>query len=71
MAIQRLPSVFVYPYYIILGEFGIALAFALLARNIQRGSWFAAIVAGFAGGVAIFVCYALAYAVTDVLIPSR
>lgn len=59
------------PYYIILGEFGIALVFALLARNVQRGSWFTAIVAGLAGGVAIFVCYALAYAVTDVLIPAR
>jgi hypothetical protein len=27
------------PWYIILGEFGIALAFALLARTLRRGSW--------------------------------
>ena len=59
------------PYYIILGEFGIALAFALLARSVRRGSSFTAIVAGIGGGAAIFVCYALAYTVTDVLIPSR
>ena len=59
------------PYYIILGEFGIALAFALLARSVRRGSWFTAIVAGIAGGFAIFACYALAYTVTDVLTPSR
>ena len=59
------------PYYIILGEFGIALAFALLARSVRRGSWFTAIVAGIGGGFAIFACYALAYTVTDVLTPSR
>ena len=59
------------PYYIILGEFGIALVFALLARSVRRGSWFTAIVTGIVGGFAIFVCYALAYAVTDVLIPAR
>jgi len=59
------------PYYIILGEFGIALALALLARTLRRGSWFTAIIAGIAGGIAIFVCYALAYAVTDGLISSR
>ncbi len=59
------------PYYIILGEFGIALAFALLARPLRRGSWFTAIIAGIAGGIAIFVCYALAYFITDGLTSSR
>jgi hypothetical protein len=27
------------PWYIILGEFGIALVLALLARTLRRGSW--------------------------------
>jgi hypothetical protein len=53
------------PWYIILGEFGIALALALLARPLRRGWWPGSIVAGIGGGVAIFVCYALAFLITD------
>ena len=53
------------PWYIILGEFGIAVAFALLARTLRRGSWRVAIVAGVAGGALIFICYAAAFLVTD------
>jgi hypothetical protein len=53
------------PWYIILGEFGIALALALLARTLCRGSWRTALVSGVAGGAAIFVCYALAFFITD------
>lgn len=34
------------PWYIILGEFGIALVFALLARTLRRGSARTAIIAG-------------------------
>ena len=56
------------PWYIILGEFGIALALALLTRLVRDGSWRSAIVAGLAGGAAIFVCYFAAYFVTDRLI---
>jgi Domain of unknown function (DUF6989) len=56
------------PWYIILGEFGIALVFALLARTLRRGSVCAAIVAGFAGGISIFACYAVAFFITDRLI---
>lgn len=56
------------PWYIILGEFGIAMAFAVLARRLRRGSWPVAIVAGIAGGAAIFVCYAAAFLITDRLI---
>jgi hypothetical protein len=56
------------PWYIILGEFGIALAFALLARTLRRGSWRKAVVAGIGGGFSIFVCYALAFWITDRLI---
>src|SRR5882724_8177009 len=47
------------PWYIILGEFGIALTFALLARALRRGSWRTAIAAGVAGGISIFACYAV------------
>jgi hypothetical protein len=32
------------PWYIILGEFGIAVVFALLARILRRDSWLAAVV---------------------------
>ena len=56
------------PWYIIVGEFGIALVFALLARTLQRDSWRFAVVAGVAGGASIFVCYAAAFLVTDRLI---
>jgi hypothetical protein len=56
------------PYYIILGEFGIALALAVLARTLRRGSLGVAVLAGAAGGVAIFVCYALAFGITDRLV---
>lgn len=56
------------PLYIILGEFGIALAFALLARTLRRGSWLMAVAAGVAGGLSIFACYALALLITDRLI---
>jgi hypothetical protein len=56
------------PWYIILGEFGIALVFALLARTLRRSSWPIAILTGAVGGVAIFVCYATAFLITDVWI---
>jgi len=53
------------PWYIILGEFGIAVVFAVLARTLRRGSWRAAILAGLTGGLAIFVCYVVAFVITD------
>jgi len=56
------------PWYIILGELGIALAFALLARALRRGSVRTAIVAGVAGGISIFACYVIAFLITDRLI---
>jgi hypothetical protein len=56
------------PWYIILGEFGIALVFALLARTLRRSSWGIAVVSGVAGGLSIFACYAIAFLVTDQLI---
>jgi hypothetical protein len=56
------------PWYIILGEFAIALAFALLARTLRRRSWRAAVVAGVSGGFSIFVCYAVAFWVMNRLV---
>jgi hypothetical protein len=56
------------PWYIILGEFGIAVAFAWLARTLRRGSWLVAVLTGLAGGASIFVCYAVAFLITDRLI---
>src|SRR3954471_12315178 len=56
------------PYYIILGEFGIALALAILARALRRGSWGVALFVGAFGGGAIFLCYAIAFEITDRLI---
>ena len=56
------------PWYIILGEFGIALVFALLGRTLRRGSWPVAVLTGLVGGASIFVCYAAAFLITDRLI---
>ena len=56
------------PWYIIVGEFGIALVFASLARILRRDSWGVAVVAGIAGGASIFVCYVAAFLITDRLI---
>ena len=53
------------PYYIIVGEFGIAIALAMLAVRLREGSWKTAWCLGLAGGIAIFICYAAAYVVTD------
>ena len=59
------------PYYIVLGEFGIAIALALLATKLRRGSWRMAILTGLLGGLAIFICYALAYLVSDGLARAK
>lgn len=56
------------PYYIILGEFGIAILLAMLAKRVSRGNWTTSIMAGIGGGVGIFICYAIAYGLTDGLI---
>lgn len=53
------------PYYIILGEFGIAALIGLLATRLRRGTWVTALLAGITGGIGIFLCYAVAYAITD------
>ena len=56
------------PWYIIVGEFGIALALALLAGTLRRGSWRTAVTAGVGAGLSIFVCYAVALFLTDRLV---
>jgi len=58
-------------YYIVLGEAGIAMALALLAVQLRRGTWKKAAIAGLVGGLAIFICYALAYLVTDGLVKVK
>jgi len=56
------------PWYIILGEFGIAIALALFAKTLRRGSWRRAVIAGIGGGLSIFVCHVLAFWITDRLL---
>ncbi len=56
------------PWYIILGEFGIAIALAILARGVAIGNRLTAALAGLAGGAAIFACYAAAFVITDRLL---
>ena len=56
------------PWCIIVGEFGIAPVFALLSRALRRNSWRVALVAGVAVGASIFVCYVVAFLITDRLV---
>jgi hypothetical protein len=51
-----------------LGEFGIAILLALLAKKMPRGALTNAVRTGVAGGVEILVYYAVAYGITDGLI---
>lgn len=53
------------PYYIILGEFGIAIILAVLAKRLANSTWADTLLIGTTGGMGIFLCYALAYGITD------
>lgn len=53
------------PWYIVVGEFGIAFSLAVLARALHRASLLRAALLGICGGMAIFVCYAVAFFLTD------
>ena len=53
------------PNYIIVGELGIAITITLLARPLRRGGWKTVLLTGVAGGAASFVCYVLAFGLTD------
>lgn len=57
------------PYYIILGEFGIAMLLAILAKKVVGGTVIDSIWCGLIGGAGVFICYAASYAMTDTLIP--
>ena len=61
------PMLFHTPYFIILGEFGIVLMFAILARLVRTKNYRWAILAGVVGGLGIWSCYAGAFWVTDKL----
>ena len=58
------------PWYIILGETLIAILLACLARWVRRGTWATALPVGLAGGIGIFLAYAVAFGLTDVLFQS-
>jgi hypothetical protein len=53
------------PYYIIVGEFFIAIALGYAARSVRRESWLLPIAAGLLAGLAIFASYAVAYELID------
>ena len=55
------------PYYIILGEFGIVLMLAILARLVRTKNYRWAILAGVVGGLGIWGCYAGAFWVIEKL----
>jgi hypothetical protein len=49
------------PYYIIVGEFLIAVAIGLLARSTRSGRWSRSLAAGVLAGLATFPCYAVGF----------
>ena len=53
------------PWYIIVGEFGIAIVLTLLVRPLRDRGALTAVGLGIVAAVGIFVCYALAYAVIE------
>lgn len=55
------------PYYVIVGEFLIAVILAWLVKNVRRGNLASAMALGVAGGAGIFLAYAMAYGMTDVM----
>jgi hypothetical protein len=56
------------PWYIILGEFGIAVVLASLALTLRRGSLRQAVIGGIGRGLSILACYVLTFWITDRLI---
>jgi signal transduction histidine kinase len=59
------------PYYIIIGELGIALLLTLLARRLREAGWRTPVLAGLIAGAGIFVCYAIAFWLTSTAAPRR
>ena len=58
------------PYYIILGEFGIAIALVLLARPLRHRGAASGVWLGLLGGMAILACYLVAHAAIDGSVPT-
>ncbi|MDB6139436.1 MAG: hypothetical protein JWO94_2508 [Verrucomicrobiaceae bacterium] len=52
------------PYYIIIGEFGIAVALAMLAKPLRKDGITLPAAMGIAGAAAIFLCYFAAFSLT-------
>jgi hypothetical protein len=59
------------PYYIIVGEFLIAVAFGVLVKRFRGVGPAYALAMGVAGGAAIFVSYAIGYGLTDGIVRYR
>lgn len=57
------------PYFIVLGEFAIAIAIVLLARPLRRRGLASAVALGLLGGLAILAGYVLAYAAIEGSVP--
>lgn len=55
------------PYYIVLGEFFIVIVIAFLFRRLQAQRLGQTVFAGVVGGLAIFLCYALAFWIFEIL----
>jgi len=53
------------PYFIILGEFFIAMVFAVCCRFVDTKRWSETIGAGFMGGIFILLCYAFAFSLIE------
>jgi hypothetical protein len=53
------------PWYIIVGEFGIAILFTLLARPLRHRGVLSAMGLGIVAGAGIFICYAFPYAAIE------
>ena len=53
------------PYYIIVGEFLIAVAIGSLARSTRSGRWSRSLAAGVLAGLAILPCYVVAFRATE------
>ncbi len=53
------------PYYIILGELGIAAGIAWCACYVIHGKRISMLWAGIAAGLWIFLCYAVSFFLTD------
>jgi hypothetical protein len=59
------------PYYIIAGEYLIAVFFAILALEVRKKKPALTILAGAVAGTSVFICYGLAYDLVDGFVSGR